>query len=383
MNKLISAASKYRYQAKGFNLENFVFSLTSSGVGMQHVKRKKHSLSFTASAANDSVISSASQQFGLELIITRKLGLASLLARLPYMIGGLLGMAFSVFFVVYMTSFITKVEFIIPSGHTCQNQSSCIFTDPTFSQIKEFLVQNGIVENQRFSGKTKQIQTKVMAEFKLVENCSITKHGTIIIVELAEAKAAEEEPYTQIVAETNCIITSITTFSGIAKVKAGDVVVKGQVLVESDGDILPRASITARVWHYATEIFDQNQAHLVRTGNTQTFTSLEIMGATLYGGGTTSFALYQTEEQVNYVCKNTFLPIICRTTTYYEVELQSTFVDFESVKDQVLSSAKARALSDIQDVSSILECNYSIVKEGSLVRVDCYVTVEGAVGIRV
>lgn len=382
MSNIISAASKNKYLATGLNLENFLFKLTSAGIGMQNVKRKKRSLRFTSSAANHKFITSQAEELGLEIKVTAKLGLVSLIGRLPYCIGGFLGLMFSAYFVFYMTRFITKVEIDVPQNHVCANGDHCIYKEAGQKEIKDYLKDSGLCEGKPIKTSVKNLQTDVIAHFRLVENCSIVKTGSVVHISLSEAAGKDEsESYTKIVAESNGIIYSINTFSGKALVKAGDMVVAGQTLVEADGDVLPKADITARVWHYGTEIYDQNQLVAERTGKCKKTTTLSIFGKTIYGAAGPQFKLYQAEQQVAYTSPNNFLPIVKVTTTYWELQLKTKFVDFATVKDDVYKLAYNKALKGVPQDVQMLDCKYSQLAEDSLVRVDCYITVLQKIGV--
>lgn len=382
MSNILSAASKNKYQVKGLNLENFLFKLTSAGVGMQHVKRHKHTLKFTSSTANHKLISGVAEELGLEIKVTAQIGLISLAYKLPYCIGGFLGILLSAYFVFYMTRFITKVEIDVPQNHVCANGTNCIYKEASQKELKDYLNSNGLKEGKTITTNVKGLQNSVVAHFRLVENCSIVKTGSIVHISLSEAVGNNEtENYTKIVADTNCIIYSINTFSGKALVKAGDMVVSGQTLVEADGDALPRADITARVWHYGTEIFDQNQLVAVRTGKSKKTTSLSIFGKTIYGASKPKYQLYEATENISYTSPNNFLPIVKTTTTYWEVTMQTKFIEFSSVKDKVYKQAYNQAFNKVPVGATMQDCHYSELVEDTLVRVDCYITCLQSVGI--
>lgn len=378
MTNYLKTLSKTKFKVTGLNLENFLFKLSSSGIALSRVKKKDKTLYFTASAQNQKAIETIACEFELEVQILAKTGLISLVYKLPYSIGSILAIILSLTFLFYSTSFISSVEYVIPQNHTCKNNGECIFLEENLSQIKEYL-STEIVEGQRFAASTRELQNKVLSKFKLVEHCSIEKVGNTIKINLTEAEGKDTQNYTKIVAENHCIITSITTFSGRALVKAGDVVKKGQTLVEADGDVLPMADIKAKVFYTGMALHSANQKIVKATGKEYKTTSISIFDKTLLKDKPSPFTLHVSSQNISYIT-NLFLPIKKVTTTYKELEIVSEYVPFESVKEQALALAKKEALKKTN--GSVEQCTYSLVTEGDTTRVDCYLEVIENVGIK-
>jgi hypothetical protein len=352
-------------------LENFLFKLSSAGVGLWRIKKRGQTLYFLASSANVKVIENAAEELSLELKIIDSYGLLKKIKKLPYYIGGLFGIIFWIVLCIVQTSSILWVEYPQDENHVCQNGENCIFLEDNFAEIKEYLAELGVFVGNKNNINIRSLNLSVMAKFNLVENCTVIKNGCKIVVKISEAAGQVEKTRVAIVAPQNCIIYSITTFSGVARVKAGDVVKQGDVLVEADGDIAPRAQILLQVYHTGMAIYNSNTQSLERTGKTQTVCSLSIFGKT-YGDSSPQFSLYETEQQTSFVAPNLFLPIVFTKTTIYELRIAEKYVPFEDVRSQILAEAKQNAISQV--CGTILECNYSIVTEGNLTRVDCYIT---------
>ena len=73
-----------------------------------------------------------------------------------------------------------------------------------------------------------------------------------------------------------------------------------------------------------------------------------------------------------------FLPIKKVTNTYAELEVVQQEVPFADVKSKILAQSKADALSKTS--GSPIECTYSIVTQGNLVRVDCFLLANEQMG---
>lgn len=371
--------SKTQYKASGLNLENFLFKLSSSGIALYKVKKKKQTLTFIVSTANKKAVEQISSEFSLKLQVVKNIGLINFLLKLPYSIGSLMGLAFSIFYVLYTTSFIERVEYIVPTSHVCKNQENCIFLEDNLNEIKNYLASD-IVQGKRFNVKIKQLQNKIIAKFSLVESCSIKKVGSSVVITLVEADQKEPTKYTKLVAPKDCIITSINTYSGVAKVKAGDIVLKGQTLVEGEDGIMPQAKIIAKVYYTGMSIFYSNQQVLEESGESFTTTTITFNGKTLLKAKPSPYNASNCYKSSSYVT-NWVLPIKVERITYKKLVLTNKYVDFESVKSSVMETAKSEALK--QTTGSPQECTYSIVTEGDITRVDCYLQVLEEIGDKV
>ena len=376
MTKILNQFSKTRFCVSGLNLENFLYVLTSCGINLSKVKKKKKKILFVSSSINETFIKQKAAENGLVCIVEKRFGAFEFFKKIPYCFGALFGVVCSVLTLMYFTRFVYCVNFELPQNHTCSNGENCIFNDTNFQQIKLYF-SNDIKAGQPLNTNLKDLQQKVMANFELVESCTISKKGTTVNISLTEAAAKQSLQPPKIVAKNNCIITKIITHSGIAKVKAGDVVKKGQVLVESDGNILPRADIMAKVWYVGTAFHNSNKQVLVETGKTTQTVSLQFLNFKFGKTPTIDYQYYQAKTQTTFVWQ-WFLPVKKTTTIFEELQLKEEYINFEDVKQTVLAKSKQAALD--QTTGSPTECTYSIVKEGPMVRVDCYLLVEEQIG---
>lgn len=371
MNKL-SVLTTYKYRVAGLNLENFLFSLASSGISLKNVRKKSKKLTFEANSQNNKLIQECAQNLGLSIKIISTKGLGKWIKSLPYKIGALLGIAYSIFCACYFTSFVSSVEYVLETDHICTNGDKCIFEQDNLRTIKSEIAKY-ISVGKPFNADIQYIQNQITSQFELIENCTIAKNGNNIKVVLHEAVAKNVDKPTQIVAPQNCIIKSITTYSGKAMVKAGDVVKKGQVLVDCDGDVLPQASIVAKVWYVGTAIHNCNQTMLVETGKTCTSTSIELAKLSLLKHKQCNYQYYKEQITTTDISR-AVVPIKKTKHTYFELELKNIFVPWEDVKSTIIAQSKQDALSKTS--GSAIDVTYSIVSQNGMYKVDCYLLCE-------
>ena len=376
MSNLFYLASKSRYLVTGLNLENFLFNLTSSGICVSGVKRKKNTLSFCASTVNNKVIIGIARNLGLSIKQVGQTGLIKIIKSLPYCIGAILGIIYSVFCVQHFTNYISVIDYVLEPNHMCTNHDFCIYKEDNLNKIKNYIA--GYIQvGKKYTANTQDVQNGVVANFNLVENCAIKKDGFRVTIQLFEAVGKQAGLNTQIIATNNCVIASINTYSGKALVKAGDVVTKGQVLVESVGEVLPRANIIAKVWYTGMALHNCNQMVLKETGKTFTTTSIQVFGKTLLKHKSSPFKYYSSKTNSSYIT-NMLLPIKKVSQTFFELELVQEYIAFNTVKANVLAKSKQDALSKTKGTP--IECTYSVVSQNNTVRVDCFLLVEEQLG---
>ena len=150
--------------------------------------------------------------------------------------------------------------------------------------------------------------------------------------------------------------------------KAGDLVQKGQVLVEKDGDIFPAADIKLKTWKIGTAFHFSKKQEMRRTGSVQTTKAIIMYGIEILKHSQSKFENFETQIEITKI--SNLIPIYAKTIRYFETTICETTENFDDVRDEVFAKAKAAALDGA--VGSPIECNYSVVKEGETTKVDCY-----------
>lgn len=177
-------------------------------------------------------------------------------------------------------------------------------------------------------------------------------------------KCFTETPYVfdkpvarDILARFDCIITRIEPLYGEAVVKVGQVVAKGSPVIgaysmNSNGDKLPSLAggrVYGKVAFTKTKTFSVNRVRTYRTGNTYTFTTLDVFGLKMWGQPKNPFVEYEVETRGGYAFENNFFPIKYRQSVYYETiteeyELLPEIAASEYLSDiekQIVVNAKA------------------------------------------
>lgn len=192
-------------------------------------------------------------------------GLYGALVRLKYSYGILLALALS--FLVFALSFGRIWDVRIDGNEHLTDR-----------QVESYLTEQGLEIGKHWRKIDKNaLENGILTENPDVAWISVNRRGTVAYVQLIESenvgRVEEAQPlYSNVVAECDGVIESITVESGVAAVKVGDVVKAGEVLISGiveneNGTHLCRAKGTVRascVTEVSTEVFENATERVVK-----------------------------------------------------------------------------------------------------------------------
>jgi hypothetical protein len=175
------------------------------------------------------------------------------------------------------------------------------------------------------------------------------------------------------------IITKINVYSGTSRVKIGDVVFKGDILVEayeiSNNDrilVEPCAEINGDTFISEKYEFLSNEEVLVRTGNFKVIDSEMYLGnIKIYSSSSNNKFEYFESENQNVMLSNYFLPIKINKNIVFELKKEKIERDFESEKDEIVSKLKEKAYSKLATNMQVdsEEIQISSINNGNIVTI--------------
>ena len=206
---------------------------------------------------------------------------------------------------------------------------------------------------------------------KYVSYVSAIIKGNALVINIKEQLTNTEVvnigEYLPIVSVYDCKITSIKLIQGTAKVKVGDIVHTGQILVEpytldttnNKLSVQPLAEICGDVWLTSNVDFYDTKIVKNRTGNVVKNFCISLCGITVYKKeSNVEFKDYEIEESENFLSYS-LLPIKIKRQSYYECNITSVNIDFESSKQQFIEQTRKTCLLNLN--------NYDIIKNESYV----------------
>ena len=155
----------------------------------------------------------------------------------------------------------------------------------------------------------------------------------------------------------------------------GDIVKEGDILIKSD--IEAKGQITGKVYFSSTRIFNEKQQKEVETGNIFKTDNISFFGLlNIKNQEKCEFKSFKLEKQTYNIFQNLFVPIQKTKFIYKEVKYEETYISFESVEDDIKEELKTETLQKLPENADIKNITYSVVKEGDLVRIDCFIETE-------
>lgn len=182
-------------------------------------------------------------------------------------------------------------------------------------------------------------------DFSLV---SIISKGNSLIVNVKESIRDIEDNYAPITADCNMIIKSIEVYAGTKVVDVGDIVFKGDILVQpyykSNTDIVyvePRAKIVADVCFSRSYKFLEKEILQVRSGKQTTlFKGISLGDIPILNlNNINPFKNFEIEDKTRVVA-NYFLPIVEKVIISFELVEFENVRDFEKEKENIISQLK-------------------------------------------
>ena len=249
---------------------------------------------------------------------------------------------------------------------------------------------------ERFSAKkseidTKQVETCLLDNFSGLSFASCIIKGQTLVINIKE-KLLPQEMYGQfapLVAQKDGKITQISLISGTLRVKVGDIVQKGDVLVEpytidTSGQLKKveaKAQILAEVYNEGSVDHYETFIEVNRTGKTAVQDDIRLFGLSIYTfKEDMNFKMYEVEFEDIDLSKNFFLPFKMRKTTYFELEERTIESKFEDVQEEYIEKAKAKALENCEDCDKIKEEFYTLRHLSGVTVVNFCIVTEEDVG---
>ena len=351
-----------RVKITGLNLLRITNKLIEKNIFITDLIVKPRQIRFTIPENKLQILDNICKKEHKFYQILHKNGIKQALFRLPYYFGTMIALILSFCYIFATSLFISSVNVTYKSNLTYD-----------LSSVNTLLKDKGIVagmSKSKFS--INEIQNMIMLEIDSVEGCEVRLNGGNLSICIYPATEKYEVISCDLISDFDGVIIEAEAYSGVLKVKVGDIVSKGDILIENKNGA--SGKIKAKVYFTATKIYNQNQQKLIYTGNEYKVRDFLICSKFwIFGKNKCNFSNYLVENCSFYVGKNLFLPILCRENKYREVYIENKVIPFEVVEEEIKKELLLDAKSKITNNSEITNITYSIVNEGDYTRIDCYV----------
>jgi len=218
----------------------------------------------------------------------------------------------------------------------------------------------------------KDIKNIIMLSVDDIEDCDVEYKGNLLNICIYPAVKKYEVTAENIYSNYDAVIEQAEAYVGILKIKAGDIVKKGDLLIENN--LGASGKIRGKVYFVATKIYNENQQIVKYTGREYITKDYSIFNKFIIKSKNyCDFKQFYVENCTFSINKNIFIPIICNKKIYKEIIIEDIVVPFSDVENKIKEETYNEALKKVNNFNDITNVSYSVVKEGSYIRVDCFI----------
>ncbi len=240
MNSFLLILHGYvRIRVKGYGATRFVNICKKRGFYIRNLEQNADEYELNIAVNDFKKIKEIVRKTGVKVVIVSKHGLPFFFLRLSYRKCFLFGAFLCFIWLIYMSNFIWAIEI---------EGNKSISDEMILDYLNEYNIGIGTGKS-KFD--TEMLEKSFRRDFDNITWISIGREGTTLTVDLKERDVMiyEDEEYyaSSLYAPRDGVITSIIVRSGLAKVKVGDTVEKGQLLIDG---ILPVVKTDGTVLDY-------------------------------------------------------------------------------------------------------------------------------------
>lgn len=368
---------KTKFTINALNQEKLFGNLSKKHNLYEINRMDKKNTSFSCDFFKSRIVEKQLNELGVEIIEKRDFGLYFWLLKVIRNYVLILAVLLGAVFVGILNQYVLRYE--VDGLETISK-----------NEVVDFLKNEET--NKKPQLDEREIEKHLMAKFQEISLVSCVVKGQTLIVNIKEKLHPNSifGDFLPIISNENCKIVDIKLVSGTAKVKVGDYVKKGDVLIEpffvdeenAKRQVEAKATIVAQVYNEAFVNHYDEYVETYRTGKTIINQELKLFGLTIYSNKKNiDFEKYEIENGETDLSKNMIMPFKLYKNVYYEVKQRVVKSDFEKVKEQYVKKAQKKAFENCGECDKIIE-EYYTTKEVSGVTVISYcVITEKEVGV--
>lgn len=321
-----------RFKAEGLNLERLILRAGEEGIILQRMRRKGSKLSGIVTESDLPRLRTLAEQGGWRLQSGERVGMGrieDLLCRRVWLAIGCLLTSIAVIIAAQMMWRIDVVD-----GGVYE------------ADIRQYLLERGMHPLQwKRQVDPATLRDALEWRYPQIAWVEVGWRGVTLQIRIAEGtppgETLSESGACDVVALRDGIVTSVVTVAGTPQVKAGDIVRKGQVLIqgiervgqEQSQSVAARGCVQARVWDAAAVTMSVWEKETVYTGRRYETMTVTLPWFPLWKRGNADY------EQEDVAIRLTplgglFLPAVIRQETHMEASVNLKKRNTEQVKGE-------------------------------------------------
>lgn len=355
----------------GLNAERKLNTFFKSGISIFNIIRQEKSIYFEVLSKDKDKVQSYLKNVNVEFAFNY-IGLALFLEHAKKRIGVIIGVA--VFLCMLFASSNIVMQINIQGNNTISTQ-----------EIVEVLKRNGF---NTFSVKSAYnldaIQNLVVDNFENIAFASAIIRGNTLIVSVKENVKEKKPSYEPLYAMQSGVITGLNIKRGTCVVSVGDVVQKGQIIIEPyevlHGErvmVSPDAEVVARAYVKGCVEYDSKGFLQGRVGDEYIVRKMNFLGMNIpcVSSGDISILNAKYEVEVQEEIINAIVPIKITKTHYYKIgDVQKA--DYERDKDALEKQSQYLALAELDADAEIVEQKTQTIEVEGVYYITTYIEVK-------
>ena len=351
-----------KVKISGLNLMKIIDYLIKQHLLINNLIIKEKYIIFTIDIKDKEKLDSICKRENKRYIVLNK----SIIYRICFKIVSLFGSVFALILCfIYMFSYSSIIFNIKVFNDTNLNYDN--------DKVYSVLSKNGVnLGNSKGKINRQGIRNILLENLTDISDCLVDYQGSNLLIkiypEIKKDKVSNENLYSNY----DAVVSEINIFSGKSDIKVGDVVKKGDLIVSSDDG--SDARVKGKVYFYATKLYNQKQEKKVFSGNYLNYKNILIRNKKLNKTkNMATFSKYLTKKCVFYLTNNYIFPIKIESIYLFEYDVVEEYILFESVEEKIKKDLLEEARKEIPLDAVIIDYTYSVVADGDLVRIDCFI----------
>lgn len=351
-----------RVRIDGLNLFRITDYLISCGVFLNDVIINNRYVLFTIKTKDRCHLDKICKFEHKKYHIVSSYGIKNIFMQLPKYFGVFLAF---VLISCYMLSF----QFVIFKINVSNDSNLNYDLNKVNNLLTSLGVEVGMNKNEYSAG---EIENFLINNLNDISGASVSFDGLSLNIKVYPTTEKYEINEEGLFSKYDAVVTEINVYSGKSDIRVGQIVKQNDLLVKSSGGA--NASVKGKVYFTTSRLYNERQEKMIFSGNYQTSKNLFLFNKNLVKRQKRiDFTNYLTKKCVFYLCDNYLFPVKVETIYYFEYDMVEEIVKFETVEEQIKQELYDEAVSKIPNGSEICACTYSVVNEGELTRVDCYI----------
>ena len=371
-----------KYKIKGVNLEKCFNNLIKNKIKLKNIiKNQDNTAEFYINYKNDKVLKQNLNKFNITILEEKDFGVQYFFRNLFFRVGLISACIISLIFLFISQMFIFKIEIY---GNDKLSKTEII------SELEKLGVNSFTPKS---SLNLSMLESELLENMPEISLVSIITKGNSLILNLQEKVINDEYQnvgnFEALKATASGRIKSINLKQGTLKVKVGDIVKEGDILVEpyiidSSGEkrsVKAEAEILAEIWFEARVTHYDSSMKTIKTGNKIVKDNIFFLNLPIYvDKKEVTFTEYEVSKNIINL-SNFLIPIKIERITCEEITTIKEEIPFEDVKDELILEAKNLALEKAKN-NSVVDEYHTVTSNAGVTSISYVIVAEGDISLQ-